>query len=172
MRQAIRMGMFLGGFWGLLGVLLALPYLFPEFILATVSHGALSWPLVAINLIPLGGLVLSAGLATRRGVSPRVVSGVVGVLYGLFNGTSHWIFARIMPHKSQVIQALWTGYHLSSSDVPGVVARQALVRMVEHPAFMTMVVSYALEMGVIGFLIGWLGEILSRLRRKSRSGSV
>jgi hypothetical protein len=58
----------------IVGILLAVQYLFVGFSVGIVSAGASAWPLIMENGIPALILVLSGSLAAHRGIGPIQVA--------------------------------------------------------------------------------------------------
>lgn len=156
-----KFGVRLGLLLSVVGVLLALPTLFPGYRLYVARLGPTAWPLVLINVLPLALFLLVGGLAVRRGFSPTRTTLWAALIYGTIQGLALYLFALWTPDKGVLARQLWSLYH-STHPYPVAHAETYVTSAVLHPSFLAYVATNALQMAVMGILMGFLGGLFTR----------
>lgn len=156
MSGSIRFGVKLGLLGSLIGVALAIPYLFVGFSMDIVGTGATSWPLVLENLVPALLLLMVGSLARRRGLGPSQTTLAFGATYGIVAGVAHWVAAVAMPHKSTLIHAM-EFVAMAHGKALNTTNKAILTKSVLHPSFTALVLYNALELALFGVVLGWIG---------------
>ncbi|PSR33972.1 MAG: hypothetical protein C7B46_07600 [Sulfobacillus benefaciens] len=163
MLRSMQFGIRLAMVGSIVGILLAVPYVFVGFSVDIVGAGASAWPLILENGLPALMLVVVGSLAARRGFGPSQVAGSFGAAYGLVAGLAHFIAALVMPHKDMLIRAMEFvavahGKKMTAANL------SSLVNTVNHPSLLSMVVDNAVELAALGIILGWVGAKLVRNR--------
>lgn len=156
-----KFGVRIGLLISLLGVLLAVPTLFPAYRLYVARLGPTAWPIVLINVLPLVLFLLVGGLAVRRGFSPTRTALWAGLIYGGIQGFALYFFAIATPHKAALANQLWTLYH-TTHPYPVAHAKTYVTAAVLHPSFLAYVTTNALQMALMGIVMGFLGGLFTR----------
>lgn len=164
MSTSLRFGVKLGLLASVIGIALAIPYLFVGFSMDIVGTGATSWPLVLENLVPALLLLMVGSLAARRGLGPSQTAAGFGASYGLVAGMAHWVAAVAMPKKATLIHAM-EFVAMAHGKTLNATNRQILSNSVRHPNFISLVFYNALELALFGVVLGWIGGQSGRHRQ-------
>ncbi|MHB1955160.1 MAG: hypothetical protein ACYCOU_15610 [Sulfobacillus sp.] len=169
MPVSVQFGIKLGVLASVIGLLLAIPYLFVGFTMDIVGSGATAWPLILENLVPALLLIMAGSLAARRGLRASIVSASFGASYGLIAGLFHWVAAMAMPHKSTLIAAMdFVAMAHGKKMTPATLS--LLAKAVDHPNVWSMVLYNALELALFGVILGWIGaKMTNRLTTSSKN---
>lgn len=168
MAGSLRFGAKLGLLGSIVGVFLAIPYLFVGFSMDIVGTGATSWALILENVVPVLMLLMVGSLARRRGLGSSQTAVAFGIVYGVIAGVAHWMATMAMPHKLTLIHAM--EFVAMAHGKPMNVSNKAiLAASVLHPSFYALVFYNALDLALFGVVLGWIGgKIGNRIQPAGR----